>query len=208
MVMAARRAYSDAVSWMKEARPRGLRPGGLAGRLFRAIYVAAFLLLALIGIASPSRFGNPNSRPLRSTEWMALAIITTVVAVFVAIRRERVIASIRRFTEPFRRPLDHPSLEPAANALDSCPGAYRTRFALGWVWGPAAAVVLATVLAASSAYFLVDAVLARFEIGWQQPVLAGGQALASLLVLRAVASKLSVWRLALSVHRSVAGTYV
>jgi hypothetical protein len=208
MVMAAQRAYSDAVSWMKEARPGGLQAGGLAWRLFRAIYVAAFLVLAAIGVLSPSRFGNPNSRPLRSAEWIALAVITTVVAVLVAIRRERVTASIRRLTEPFRRPLDHPSLEPAANALDSCPAAYRTRFALGWVWGPAAAVVLATVLAASSAYFLIDAVLARFEIGWQQPVLAGGQALVGLLVLRAVASKLSVWRLALSVHRSVTGAYI
>lgn len=207
MVRAARRAYSDVIRWMKEARPRGVA-GRLALKLFRTIYAGSFLLLGTIGLLRPSRFGSPTSRPLRSPEWIALAVLVAVVAAIVIVRRRRIAASLRRLLEPFRHPLDHPSHEPAAGALESCPTPLRTRFALGWVWGPAGAVVLAAFLAASSAYFLIDAVLARFEIGWEQPILAALQALASLLVLRAVATRLSTWRLAVSVHRDVAGGYV
>lgn len=206
MVRAARRAYSDAISWIKQARPRRSTRGRLAWKLFRTIYAGSFLLLGVIGLLRPSRFGSPTSRPLRSVEWAALALLVAIVVAFAFIRRQRIVGSFRRLLEPFRRPLDHPSHDPAAGALESCPAPLRTRFALGWVWGPAAAVVVAAFLAASSAYFVVDAVLARFEIGWQQPLLAAIQALASLLVLRAVAARLGTWRLALSVHRSVAGS--
>jgi len=209
MVIAARRVYSDLLRWMKAARPRGLRPGRLAARLFRTIYLGAFLVLATIGLVRPSRFGSPTSRPLRSAEWLGLALLTAIAAGVTLARRQGVSDAIRRLREPFGRPFDHhPSYEPAAAALDSCPGPLRTRFALGWVWGPAGAVVLAAFFAASSAYFIVDAILARFEIGWQQLALTGIQAVLSLFVLRIAATRLSTWRLALSVHRSVAGGYV
>lgn len=207
MVMAARRAYSDVIRWIKDARPR--RAGSrLALKLFRTVYAGSFLLLGTIGLLRPSRFGSPTSRPLRSMEWFALAALVVLVAGFALVRRGRIARSLHRLLEPFRYPLDHPSHDPAAGALESCPAPLRVRFALAWVWGPVAGLVLAAFLAASSAYFVVDAVLARFEIGWEQPILAALQALASLLVLRAIATRLSIWRLALSVHRAVTGGYV
>lgn len=208
MVIAARRAYSDAVRWMKEARPRGARGGRLALKLFRALYVGALVLLGSIGLVRPSRFGAPTSRPLRSVEWAALGVLTAVLLVYSLLRRQDILSSVSRFLEPFRSPIDHPSHDPAASALESCPAALRARFALGWVWGPAAAFLLAAVLAASSAYFVIDATLAGFVIGWQQPALAVIQAVLSLIVLRSTATRLATWRLALSVHRSVSGAYV
>ena len=208
MVMAARRAYSDVLRWMKDARPRGARSGRLALKLFRALYVGALVVLGLIGLVRPSRFGAPTSRPLRSAEWAGLALLVAVLSIYLLVRRREIRASSQRFLEPFRRPIDHPSLDPAANALESCPAALRTRFALGWVWGPAAAFLLAALLAAASAYFVIDAILAGFAIGWQQLVLAAIQALLSLIALRAAATRLATWRLALSVHRSVTGAYV
>lgn len=208
MVIAARRAYSDTLRWIKDARPRGSRSGRLALRLFRALYVGALVLLGLIGLVRPSRFGAPTSRPLRSAEWAALALLVAVLGIYLFLRRRDIRASSARFLEPFRRPIDHPSYDPAASALGSCPAAFRTRFALGWVWGPAAAFLLAALLAAASAYFVVDAILAGFDIGWQQPVLALIQAALSLVVLRAAATRLATWRLALSVHRTVTGGYV
>lgn len=208
MVIAARRAYSDAVRWMKSARPPGSRSGRLAWKLFRSSYLSALLLLGVIGLVRPSRFGSPTSRPLRSSEWAALALLVAVVAGFALLRRRSVRRSLERFAEPFRRPIDHPSYEPAASALDSCPAPFRTRFAFGWVWGPAAGFVLAAFLAASSAYFAVDAILAGFSIGWEQLVLAAIQAGAALIVMRLVSSRLATWRLALSVYRTVSGGYV
>lgn len=208
MVIAARRAYSDAVRWMKDARPRGSRSGRLALKLFAALYVGALLLLGSIGLVRPSRFGAPTSRPMRSAEWAALALLVVVLGIYALLRRGDIRSSMDRSLEPFRRPIDHPSHDPATNALESCPAAFRTRFAMGWVWGPAAAFLLAALLAAASAYFVIDAILAGFAIGWQQLALAVIQAVLSLVVLRAAAKRLATWRLALSVHRSVTGAYV
>lgn len=208
MVIAARRAYSDAIRWMKDARPSGSHSGRLAWRLFRSVYLAALLLLGAIGLIRPSRFGSPTSRPMRSVEWAALALLVAVLAGFALLRRRRIRASLTRFGEPFRRPLDHPSHAPATSALESCPAPLRTRFALGWVWGPAAGFVLSALLAASSAYFVIDVLLAGFSIGWEQPLLAALQALLGLIVMRAVASRLATWRLAMSVQRSLTGAYM
>lgn len=208
MVIAARRAYADALRWMKEARPRGARSGRLALGLFKGLYVGSLILLGAIGLVRPSRFGAPTSRPFRSSEWAALALLVAILGVYAFLQRAGIRSSARRFLEPFRRPLDHPSRDPAVNALESCPAAFQTRFALGWVWGPAAAYLLAALLAAASAYFVIDAILAGFAIGWQQPVLALIQAALSLIVLGAAASRLATWRLALSVHRSVTGAYL
>lgn len=111
--------------------------------------------------------------------------------------------------EPLREPLDRfEAFDPAVHALLAAPATLRTRFALGWVWAPAGAVVAAAFFAASSAYFLVDAVLARFQIGWEQPLLAAVNAVAGLLLLRLAATRLATWRLAFSVHREVTGSYV
>ena len=193
---------------MKRARPPGLDPWRLTRRLFRFTFGGALILLGSIGVVSPARFGSPGMEPMGSVQWWAL---TALVGLFIGIAASRW-SKLRRagslLLEPMRRPLgDLTSFEPAVEALRSCPAAFRTRFTFGWVWGPGAAVVAASFFLASSAYFIVDAVLARLQVGWQQPVLAAGNALLAFVILRAVALRLATWRLALSVHREVAGRY-
>lgn len=204
MVIAAGRAYQDLIRWIKGARPRSLDPWRLARRLFGTSILAATVLLGAIGLLSPDRFGSPSSRPQRGPEWWALSILVTICIVLLLQRRKRIAAGVDRIQETFRGGLEqHPSFEPAVSALDSCPAALRTRFALGWVWGPSAVLVLGAIFAASAVYFGIDAILARFSIGWQQALLAGLNAVLSLITLRAGAKRLSVWRLSFTVHRAV-----
>lgn len=162
------------------------------------------MLLGTIGLISPARFGSPTSRPRRGIEWWALAAVIGICIVVVVVRRARLVRGASRFQQTFsgRELEQHPSFEPAVSALDSCPGALQTRFAIGWAWGPPALVVLGFVFAASAVYFLIDAVLARFTVGWGQALLAGVNVLLSLLVFRAAAKRLSVWRLSYAVHRA------
>ena len=208
MVVAARRAYADAIRWIKRARPPGLDPWRLTRRVFRFTFAASFMVLGLIGVSSPDRFGSPHMKPMGSLQWWALSVVVGICVAVAATRWAKVKRVVDLLVEPLRRPLaDLSSFEPAVGALQSCPAAFRTRFTLGWVWGPAAAVVAACFFLASSAYFIVDAILARFQVGWQPPVLAAVNALLALALLRAVARRLATWRLALSVHREVAGRY-
>ena len=147
-------------------------------------------------------------KPMGSVQWWALAALVGLFIAVAATRWSKVKRAVSLLLEPMRRPLgDLTSFEPAVEALHSCPAAFRTRFTLGWVWGPAAAVVAAGFFLASTAYFIVDAVLARLQVGWQQPGLAAANALLAFVILRAVAVRLATWRLALSVHREVAGRY-
>ncbi len=204
MVIAARRAYQDLIRWIKGARPRSLVPWRLAQRLFGTSILGAFVLLGAIGLLSPDRFGSPTSRPRRGPEWWVLAALVGICLVLLVLRRARMAASANRLQEAFSGKLqEHPSFEPAVSALDSCPAALRTRFALGWVWGPLAILVLGAFFAASAAYFVIDMILARFSIGWEQAVLAVVNAVLSLAVLRLGAKRLSVWRLSFTVHRAV-----
>lgn len=208
MVVAAQRAYSDAVRWLKSARPQRLNPWRLTRRLFQICFVGSLLLLAVIGLLSPERFGSPTSRLGRGVQWWALAALLVTLLAWCASRRRGIYGGARRLVEPLRTRFDHlDAFHPVVDALLSAPGAVRTRFALGWVWGPVAVVVLGAFFAASSAYFLVDAILARFQIGWEQPVLAIVNAISSFLVLRVGAKRLSTWRLAFSIHREVTGSY-
>ena len=208
MVIAAHRAYSDAVRWLKSARPPRLNGWRLTRRIFQVCFVGSLLLLGAIGLASPQRFGSPGGGPGGSLQWWGLAALLVLCVAWCATKRHGIKAGAERLAEPFRRPLDRlEAFYPATDALLSAPSAVRTRFAIGWVWGPAAIVVLGAFFAASSAYFLVDAILARFQIGWEQPVLAVVNALLSLVVLRSAAKRLSTWRLAFSIHREVTGSY-
>lgn len=208
MVVAAQRAYSDAVRWIKSARPPRLDPWRLTRRLFQACFLGSLLLLGAIGLLSPESFGAPTSRAGGGIHWWGLAALMTVCLLWCFSRRRGIRAGAARLSEPLRRRLDHlEAFEPAVNALLSGPAAQQTRFAIGWVWGPVVVVVLGAFFTASSAYFLVDAILARFQIGWEQPVLAAVNALLSLLVLRLGAKRLATWRLAFSVHREVVGGY-
>jgi hypothetical protein len=94
-----------------------------------------------------------------------------------------------------------------ADALSSCPAPFRTRFFIGWVLMPAALCGLGALLAFSSAYFVVDAVLARFSVDWFHPTFGVGNALLSYFVFRIGAARMSTWRLAVGAHRTAAGLY-
>lgn len=204
MVIAARRAYQDLIRWIKGARPRSLDPWRLARRLFGTSALASTVLLGAIGLLSPGRFGSPISRPQRGAEWWVLAALVGICLVLLVARRAKMATSANRLQEVFGGKLqEHPSYEAAVSALDSCPAALRTRFALGWVWGPLAILVLGAFFAASAAYFVIDMILARFRIGPEQAVLAVVNAVLSLVVLRLGAKRLSVWRLSFTVHRAV-----
>ena len=204
MVIAAGRAYQDLIRWIKEARPRTLVAWRLARRLFGTSVLGSAVLLGAIGLFTPARFGSPGSRPRGGPEWWALAGLVAVCLVLLLLRRSNMRSGVTRLRETFGDTLqEHPSFEPAVSALDSCPAALQTRFALGWVWGPLAAGTLAVIFGTSSVYFVIDAILARFSIGWQQLLLAAVNAALSLIVFRLAAKRLSVWRLSYSVHRSV-----
>jgi hypothetical protein len=167
------------------------------------------LLLAIIGLISPARFGSQGSRAFGSG-WPTIALIGLALAcgLWVYARRKThgwVVAKIR---EPFRRPLEEdPAFGGASGALAAAPAPLRTRFALTWIWAPAVGAMIALTACLSAAYFLVDAVLARFEVGWQQPVLAGIDLVLAWTLFRIAAGRLAVWPLAVAVHREATTGY-
>jgi hypothetical protein len=205
MVVAAGKAYSDLIKWMKSARPRRLDAWWFARHDFTGALVAGLVVLGLIGLLSPSTFG-PYQSGVWGSGWPSylLAGLVALTALYPASRLTRVKRTVVRVTEPWFRPLEeNPAFEGALNALAACPGPLRTRFALGWVWAPAVLVVLGSTFAFATAYFLVDAVLARFLVGWGQPLYAAVFALSSIVTFRLAAPRTSTWRLATSVYREV-----
>jgi hypothetical protein len=203
MVIAAGRAYKDLIRWLKEARPPRMNPWRLARRLFWNCILVATVILGTIAAVAPSRYGASSGGVGRSPEsWAVVALVAICIAT-VFLRRSDTGSPTAWFRETISGGLEqHPSFEPATNALEACPAALRTRFAMGWVWGPLAMMILGAIFAASSSYFLIDAILARFTVGWQQVALAVINALLGLAVLRLAAKRLSVWRLSLALHRS------
>ena len=203
-----RSGYGDTVTWIRAARPprRGWRT---AQRAFAATFTAALPLMALIGLLSPGRFGSPRANTFR-TGWPLYVLLALLAAplLYGLVHGARIRWFIARMREPFRRAFSgDPRFEGAADALASCNGALKTRFALAWVWGPAAVAVVAGMLCFAVAYFAVDAVLARGNVGWETPILAAANALGSMLLFRVVAQRLLTWRLAVSVHRAVTVGY-
>ena len=202
------RAYSDAVKWVRSAAPRP-KSGRVAKRAFAGTFAAAVPLIALIGLVSPGRFGSPGANTFRSG-W-PLYVLLGIIALgglYVGTHAARIRWSIARLREPFVRPFTgDPRFEGAADALATCPPALRTRFGIAWVWVPAAVTVLGGMFSFAAAYFVVDAVLARFKIGWQQPATAAASAVIAYLLFRSVARRLLTWRLAVSVHKSVTTGY-
>ncbi len=61
--------------------------------------------------------------------------------------------------------------------------------------------------ALSTAYFVIDAILARFLVGWSQPLYALVFLCLSLTLSYLAAPKLSTWRVAASVHKEVTTGY-
>ena len=207
--MSAQRAYSDAVRWVKSARPRKFSRGAWAERAVGASVAVALPLLSAIALVSPARFASPASNTLR-TGWplYALLALLAVSVLYLLARMRRIRWAVARAREPFVRPPEGDSrYEGAADALAACPAPMRTRFALWWIWGPVVIAVLAVMCAFSSAYFLVDAILARFNVAWEHPVLAGANLVASFILFALASRRLATWRLAVAAHRSATVGY-
>ena len=167
-------------------------------------------LLAVIGIVAPQRFGQPGADTLRSG-WplWGLVVIAVLVLGIAFVRRAELLWAARRLREPFVRPLaEEPGFEEAADALAACPAPLRARYALFYAWGPAVAAVLGATFAFSSAYFVIDAVLARLNVGWAHPLYAAAFALLSLLVFAVAGGRLTTWRVATSARKEVTTGYL
>jgi hypothetical protein len=167
-------------------------------------------VLGLIGLVAPSNFGSLDGNTLRSG-WplIVLLVILVAAAFYAAVKRAHIAWLVARAREPMRRPLDEsPAYEGAVGALAACPGAFRIRFGVAFVWGPLGLVVLGVTFAFVAAYFVIDAVLARFLVGWAQPLYALGGALMSIIVFGLAAVRLATWRLATSVYKTVSTGYV
>ncbi len=206
----SRSSYSDALKWIKSARPRRINRWRFAERAFGASLMGSVPLLCVLALLSPSAFGARGSNTLR-TGWplyVLLAILGVSVAL-VAARSRRIRWALARLKEPFLRSFEGDArFDGARDALAQCPAPLRTRFALGWVWGPAGLAAIGVIGAFSCAYFLIDAIMARFEVDLDgAPLYAAGNAALSLLMFHLGAGRLLSWRLAVSVHRSVQGGY-
>jgi hypothetical protein len=208
MVMAARRAYAEAVRWLKAARPGRIDSGRFAMRSFAGSLVFGIAVLGLLGLFSPSSFNAPGSRPFAGRWTLALAGLVVVCVLTLIAFRARLQWLFERIREPFSRPLRTRHFEEAADALAACPAPMQSRWAISWVWGPALLAAGGVTFAFSSAYFVVGAVLSGGRIGWGNPIVAGVNALLSLLCFALGAARLATWRLALSVHREVTGRYL
>jgi hypothetical protein len=207
-VIAGQRAYSDAVRWLRSSRGRG-DPWEQSRRAFLSSLAAGIAVLSAIAIVSTSSFGLPGRSALRTgwPGWVLLGVLGVTVVVALASRR-RISWALARAREPFTRPLsEEESFGSVVDALSSCPAPFRTRFFVGWVLAPALTAGIGALLAFSSAYFVVDAVLARFSVNWFHPTFGVGNALLSYLVFRIGAARMSTWRVAVGAHRAAAGLY-
>jgi hypothetical protein len=210
MVRASHRRYSDAVRWLKAARPRRVDSGRFAMRCFAGSILVGIVALGLIGLFAPAGFGAPGSRALGNrTLSLALGATVIVAAAVLAARGAHLLWLMRRIREPFTRPLNwEPNFAGAADALAQCSEAWKSRWAMSWVWAPALLAAAGATFAFSSAYFVVGAVIAGGRIAWGHPVLATFNAFLSSVCFAAGSIRLSTWRLALSVHREVTGRYL
>jgi hypothetical protein len=209
MVLAAGRAYSSAKRLVRATRPRRIDRVAFARRAFGGSFASGILVLGLIALASPARFGQPGASTLR-TGWPSIALLVAIGLCLLAglARRRHLLWLGGRVREPLLRPLEEVSgFYDAVEALEACPAPLRTRFALSWVWGPVATAVLGGTFAFSAAYFVVDAILARGRVGWAQPVYALAFTAASLVVFALGAGRFATWRVAASVHREATTGY-
>lgn len=205
----SRSAYSDAAAWMRSREPRGRARERVSAAVLGAFLVDSVLLLALIGLFSPASFGAEGSRAFGNTpRTLMLAAVAGACAMWF-VRRIRVHRwAFESMREPFRRPLeDDPAFSGASGALSAARPPLQTRFAIAWIWAPALAALVAAAASLTTAYFLVDTVIARFEIGWQQPIIAAVNLVLAWLLLRIAAGRLAVWPLAVSVHREATTGY-
>jgi hypothetical protein len=210
MVMASRRTYADAVSWIKSTG-EAARRGGFAMKAFGGFFCAGVVGFGVAALASPEDFGQPGGHVLR-LGWPSMVLVgIVVVATGVLLGYRRHIAAIasRNLRRPYSRgPDESRAYEGALNALASCPRPLQLRFAAGWIWGPALGACVGAVLAISAAYFAVYSVLARFDVGAETAILAGADVVLGLLIFAMAARRLATWQLASSVYRAVATGYI
>lgn len=206
----ARRAYRDAVGWIRAARPARIDAGRFAARAVGASFGAGLLALGIAGLIAPATFGDPAVGTAAGRGVPALVLGGLVVATLAAgvWRGRHLLWVARRVREPLARPLEeHPSFEGAAAALAACPEALRARFALTWVWGPGALAIAGVTFALSAAYFVVDGILARGQLGWGQWLLLAANFILGASAFRLAAVRLSTWRVATSAYRDATGRY-
>lgn len=208
MVIAARRAYVEAVRWLKSSRPARIDSGRFAMRSFWGSLLAGTVVLGVVGLLSPSSFNVPGSRALAGKWTLALSGLVGVCVLIVLARLRHLRWLVARIREPFVRPLGTRHFEGAADALAACPAPLHSRWAASWVWGPAVLAVAGVTFAFACAYFVVGGVLSGGRIGWGNPIAAGINVLLSIFCFAVAATRLSTWRLALSVHREVTGRYL
>ena len=208
MVLANERAHKEATAWMKAARPRGVTRLGFAWRRFRTGFVVGLGIMGFISLVDPAAFDQTGSAPtLGWAGWLTVAVFA-ICLLYGWLRRDRIFDAAERIREPFARPLeDDPSFEGAYAAVAACNSPFVSRFGLGWIWAPAAAFAAGTLLAFADAYFVIDALLARFHVGWGQGLLFGVDLVIGLLCFAVAAHRLSTWRLAASVYKSVTTGY-
>lgn len=202
------RAYSNANRWMKAARQR-IRAGRFAARAFGANLVAGLLVLGIMGILAPGSFGPTTSGRLERGPALLGLTALVVVCASIAVARARYLRNLyARIREPFVRRMTYDShFDGAADALAECPNTMKTRWAMRWVYAPALYVVGGVFFAFSVAYFAVGAILSLGKVGWGTPILAAANTVLSVLFFRVAGPRLTTWRLAVSVHRDVQGSY-
>jgi hypothetical protein len=209
MVLAAQRAYSEATRQLRAGRPATIRRFSFARRAVAAGLVAGISLMSLIAVAAPAKFGAPGSRTLRTgwPSWILLGLVLAGCA-YGFVKRAEISWLGARVREPWVRPLrEVTGFEAAADALAACPSVFQVRFALSWIVRPALLAGLGVTCCLSTAYFLVDAVLARFVVGWGQLVYALGFLGLGLVFFASAATTLASWRVAVSVYKEVNAGY-
>lgn len=206
--MTGRSAHADAVRWLRAARPRRVARARFARRAFGASVAAGIVVLGALGLASPSLYRAGAGGRLRDLQVAALAVAVVVAALALAANGRRLARLARRVQEPLRRPLEHErAFEGVASNLAAAPQRMRTRFALKYVWTPALLAAAGVTFAFSTAYFVVDAILARGLVGWGQLAFAVGNAALSLAAFGAGAVRFATWRVAASAHRDATTGY-
>jgi hypothetical protein len=198
------------VSWLKSARPARIDSTSFAFRCFGGSLLTGSIVLGVIGLIAPSTLGIPGARPLGNrTASLAVGAVLLVSLAILAARRAHLIWLLQRIREPYIRPLtEDPHFEPAADALAQCSDTWQSRWATAWIFLPGSLAAVGVLFAFSSAYFVIDAAATLARVGWEQPVLAGVNAVLSIVCFGLGARRLSTWRLALSVHREVGGRYL
>jgi hypothetical protein len=164
--------------------------------------------MGFLALVDPAAFGQTGSAiHLGWPGWVVVGILVLVVVQLVR-KRQDVIELASHLREPFIRPLeDNPNFDGAYGSLAACPPASITRFGLSFVWWPAGLLVLGILFTLSDSFFVVDAILARFDVGWQTGVFFAADTAIAVVSFCTGARKLSTWRLAASVHKSATTGY-